>query len=240
MESSEQKLLRLQQELDSLKEEYQDFAYIVSHDLGAPFRTIEGFSKIIIEKNSDDFDEKTLKNFNHIVNGIDKGKEMLDALLQYSRLDTRAESFVECDCNIILNEVKSSLSTILQESQAVVVSEPLPIVSADKKQLSLLFYCLLHNAVLYRQKDIIPEIYIACQDYNDKWIFSVRDNGIGIKDNLQEKIFKVLRRGVSNKKYPGMGMGLALTNKIVRQHGGDMSVDAEPGKGSIFYFTFKK
>ncbi|MGS2717114.1 sensor histidine kinase [Eionea flava] len=241
MSSLEEQLAQTQQQLDDLREEYKEFVYIVSHDLHAPLRAIEGFSQIIANKHADSFDEKTRGHFNHIINGAQKNKAILNALVDYSRISTRESAFTECDCNAIFSQIKEELSPLIEASQATLHCEALPTLFADKVQLTLLFKHLIHNALLYQKDHIKPVIHITHKNKNNAWEFSVSDNGIGIKKNLMEKIFKLLRRGVSDKHYPGMGMGLAIAQKIVQRHGGELSAvsraEGETESGTTFTFT---
>ena len=240
MISTEEKLAQVQKELEDIKIEYAEFAHIVSHDLGAPLRAIEGFSNIIAEKHSDSFDEKTATHFDYIIDATKNSKSILAALLEYSRLNTKVNPVITCDCGVIFDDVKQQLSSMICESGANIHCEKLPVIFADQHQISLLFYHLLHNALLYRDINTNTVIHMACQDVNNVWKFSISDNGIGINNSQTEKIFKVLKRGNSDKQYSGMGMGLAIAKKIVQRHGGDISVDTELGRGSSFFFTIKK
>jgi light-regulated signal transduction histidine kinase (bacteriophytochrome) len=237
MQSLEEQLAHTQKQLDDLREEYKEFVYIVSHDLSAPLRAIEGFSQIIAKKHADSFDEKTLGHFNHIITGTQKNKAILSALLDYSRISTQGSEFITCDCNAIMDHIKEELSSIIESSQATLHCEQLPIIFADEMQLTLLFKHLIHNALLYQKGDTNPIIHITCTSKNNISEFSVSDNGMGIKKNIMEKIFKILRRGVSDKNYPGMGMGLAIAQKIVQRHGGQLSMKSEVGSGTTFSFT---
>jgi len=237
MPSLEEQLAHTQKQLDDLREEYKEFVYIVSHDLHAPLRAIEGFSQIIAKKHTDSFDEKTLGHFNHIITGTQKNKAILNALVEYSRISTRGNEFIACDCNAIIDHIKEELAPIIETTQATLHCEQLPIIFADEMQLTLLFKHLIHNALLYQKGDTKPVVHITCTSQNNTSEFSVSDNGMGIKNNIMEKIFKILRRGVSDKNYPGMGMGLAIAQKIVQRHGGELSMKSEVDSGTTFSFT---
>lgn len=240
MELIQQKLERTERELEDFKKEYQEYAYIISHDLSAPLRSIEGFIAIILEDNANNFDDETKKNFEYVVKASENIKEIIAALLDYSRINTTNNEFSQINCNGLLYEVKDNLKEMIDKSEAVISIENLPIIQGDREQLSKVFYQLLKNALLYRKDDIPPKIFIACKDKIDMWEFSIKDNGIGIKDNLKEKIFKILRRAVSNKKYQGIGMGLNIAQKILNKHHGNIWVESIYDSGSTFFFTIKK
>lgn len=241
MTSTEEKLARVERELEELKAEYYDFSYILSHDLSSPVRTISGFSAIIAKDHSNDFDEKTKKHLEHVIKGADEAKEILATLLEYSRINTQPEPFIECDCNEIVAKVTKELASLIEISGAQIQDSTLPIILADKDQIYQLFYHLLHNALLYQHDGITPNIQLSCKDKGDNWEFLVKDNGIGIKESMIEKIFKPLRRAVSNKYYPDRaGMGLAISKKILQRHQGRIWLESTPNAGSIFYFTIGK
>ncbi|MCT4635452.1 MAG: ATP-binding protein [Rickettsiales bacterium] len=240
MELIQQKLERLERELEDLKKEYQEYAYIISHDLNAPLRSIEGFAAIISEDNANKFDDKTKKNFEYIVKSSENLKKIISALLDYSRINTMNNVFSQVNCNDLLCEVKDQLKEIIEQTESIILIENLPIIQGDREQLIKVFYHLLKNALLYRKEGVRPKIVIACKDKVNIWEFSIKDNGIGIKDNLKEKIFKVLRRAVSNKKYQGIGMGLNIAQKILNKHHGNIWLESESDSGSTFFFTVKK
>ncbi len=242
MEPIEQQLARVARELEELREEYHDFAYAVSHDLSGPMRAIEGFSAIIAEDHAEDFDEATQKHFDYIIANADEAQKILAALLEYAYLNTRKLPFKECNFNEIFNNVKESLSVLIEDNQAQIQCNTLPTTFADKNQMNQLFFHLLQNALLYQKNDgtSSPEVDINCKERKEHWEFSIKDNGIGIKENQIDRIFKPLRRAVSSKKYTGIGMGLAIAKKILQHHQGKIWVDSIPDEGTTFYFTISK
>lgn len=236
----EQQLIKTQQELSALKAEYEEFAYIVSHDLSAPLRQIEGFAEIIATKHADTFDDKTKRHLALIQNGSIQAKNILDALLEYSRLNSTTTPFILFDCNQVLDEVKQKLTSSFSDIDMIIKNDKLPSIKGNKVQFSLLLEHLIHNALHYQLLDNKPNIVISAVEVDGFWQFCVTDNGIGFSDNLMEKIFKVLRRGVSDKKYSGIGMGLAVARKIVQKHGGCIWAATTKEEGSSFFFTIKK
>lgn len=236
----EQQLANTQQALARLEAEYQAFVYTVSHDMRAPLRQIEGFSEIILEKNSALFDEKTKHYFDLIIKGTAQSKELLDALTCYSRLHSHAQPFEELDLNQVIIDVKALLCNTIASTRAQISVSKLPIIVGDKNQITQLFYHLVHNALLYCKPDTPPVINISVESQSNQWQFSVKDTGIGIAEKQLDTIFKILKRAVSNKTYEGMGMGLAIAQKILHRHQGDIWVKTEKGIGSEFLFCISK
>jgi light-regulated signal transduction histidine kinase (bacteriophytochrome) len=236
----ERQLAKAYEDLAMLKTEYEEFIYIVSHDLSAPLRQIEGFADIIASKHVDSFDDKTKRHFELITDGSNKVKELLDAIKRYSRINTAVQSFTLVDLNKLTAVVKENLSTLINEKEALITVEHLPSVVGDLKQITLVFECLIHNSLTYQALDNIPKINLSVVDSGADWTFCLNDNGIGVAKGLTEKIFKVLRRGVPDKKYAGMGMGLAVAKKILQKHQGHIWLGSEDESGASFYFTIAK
>lgn len=229
-----------QQKLEAVEAEYQEFAYIVSHDLSGPLRAIEGFASIIAKNHADNFDDKTNRHLDRIVSGTESGKTIVAALLGLSRLNTKVEPFAEVDSNEVVREVEAELSDLIEATTAQVNVSNLPAFPMDKKQITQVFYHVLQNALTYQTEGNQPDIHITVEEKDNNWLFSVADNGIGIKPKQVEKTFKPLRRAVRDRDYPGIGMGLAIAKKILQRHNGDIWVESEEGTGSTFYFTIAK
>jgi len=160
-------------------------------------------------------------------------------LLLYSRVDTKGQEFEKVECSAILEMAVANLQVAIQENQALVHSDPLPIIKADSSQMIQLFQNLLSNAIKFRS-DKSPEIRISVTDQNKFWQFTVRDNGLGFDMKHQERIFVIFQRLHTREKYPGSGIGLAICKKIVERHQGRMWVDSLPGQGTAFHFTIPK
>lgn len=238
--TQEKELETVKDELALLQAEYEEFVYIISHDLSAPLRQVKSFSEIIVSKHGDSFDEKTKHHFGLISSGSTQATQIVDAIKNYSRLTTRAKPFTLVDCNKLVAQALDNLSTEITESGASITCDKLPTIIGESEQLLMLFECLIKNALTYQLPENKPVIAISTRDDDHFWHFCISDNGIGVPTNLSEKIFKVLRRGVSNKKYPGMGMGLALVKKILQKHQGDISVEQENETGAVFNFKISK
>jgi light-regulated signal transduction histidine kinase (bacteriophytochrome) len=232
-------LTKTQQELAALKAEYEEFVYIVSHDLQAPLRQIEGFSDIIWNKYADNFDEKSKRHFDLIIKGSTKIKELLDALITYSRINTHAQPFSTLNLNDIVADVLKQ-SSLLKKTDATISCDNLPTIVGDNAQITHVFYQLIHNALFYQTAENRPDIKINVIELAKYWQFCITDNGIGISENLTEKVFKIFRRAVSEKQYVGTGMGLPIAQKILLRHQGNIWLETEKNVGSAFYFTIAK
>ena len=233
-------LAEIQKELSALKAEYEEFVYIVSHDFSAPLRQIEGFIELVVANNSESFDDKTRRHLELVLGGSAQAKRLLEALVSYSRINTVIEPYVLLDANKLVSETQHSFSAMIAEVNAVIHCENLPNIIGRERQMKQVFSHLIHNALLYQSPNNHPNITIDAIEMDNTWQFCIKDNGIGISIKRTEKIFKVLRRAVSEKKYAGMGMGLAIAKKILQNHQGNIWLESEEGVGSSFYFTVAK
>ncbi|MFC7290556.1 sensor histidine kinase [Hirschia litorea] len=240
MSSAEDDLTKLRQELADLKAEYQEYAYLVSHDLSAPFRQIEGFARIIAKHNDANFDEKTLRYLNFVIDGADNGKALLASLLKFSRLNTETQPYSEVECNLLIDEIRSEFSALIIDTKAIFEVGELPIVWADKAHIKIVFAELIRNALIYHKQSMPPLVSIQAEELPHFWQLHFVDNGIGIPAKLYQHVFKILRRGVTNEEFPGSGMGLALADKVIKAHGGEISLKSEVGNGTKISFTIPK
>jgi chemotaxis family two-component system sensor kinase Cph1 len=170
------------------------------------------------------------------VDGAKRMQGLITDLLQLSRLGTRETSLAAVDCEVVLDQALANLRASIAESCAQVTHEPLPTVTADSTQLIQLFQNLVGNAVKFRGTET-KNIHVSAEPKNGKWLFSVRDNGIGIDPEHSDRIFGIFQRLHGRGEYSGTGIGLAICKKIVEGHGGQIWVDSEPGKGATFFFT---
>ena len=237
---TEAELIKLKNEIDDVRNEYRNFVYTVSHDLSGPFRQIEGFAQIVLVKHTDQFDDKTKRHLGLIVSGAEKGRHILDALLDYSRLDTRAKAFSSVNCQEVIDEVLEELSALVDDKGAEISCNDMPVLVGDRSQLYQVFYNLIHNGLHYQHSDVSPKLSIEAIENEINWQFCIEDNGIGVLDHLREKIFIILRRAVTDKEYSGMGMGLAVARQIVHRHCGRIWIVSEKNVGSSLYFTIAK
>jgi light-regulated signal transduction histidine kinase (bacteriophytochrome) len=162
-------------------------------------------------------------------------QEMIDDLLEYSRVSTKTKAFEPTDCEAVLDQALANVKEAVEESGALVTHDPLPTVMADASQMVQLFQNLLSNVIKFRNEK--PLIMVSAAQKGNEWLFSVKDNGIGIAPEFMEHIFKMFEREYASAEYPGTGVGLAICKKIVERHGGRIWVKSEIGKGSTFYFT---
>jgi hypothetical protein len=168
--------------------------------------------------------------------GANRMRDLIRGLLNYSRVGTRGAPMQPIDCQEVLDKALDSLQVALAESDAQVTYHPLPTVSADATQLGQLFQNLIGNAIKF-QADRRPEIHVDFEERDGGYLFSVRDNGIGIEPQYVERVFAIFQRLHTRDEYPGTGIGLAVCKRIVERHGGRIWVESQPGEGSTFYFT---
>ena len=234
--SAAEELKRTVEELARSNAELEQFAYVASHDLQEPLRAVAGCVELLEKDYHGKFDPGADELLRHAVDGATRMQTMIRDLLAYSRVGTRAQPFVEVDCQAALDLALTNLSTAIHESGAVITHDPLPALMADPTQLAQLFQNLIGNGIKFRGGRV-PEIHVGAQRQDDGWRFSVRDNGIGIEPQYLDRIFVIFQRLHTRAEYPGTGIGLAICKRIVERHGGKISVESEPGKGSTFIFT---
>jgi PAS domain S-box-containing protein len=226
---------QVEAELARSNTELQHFAEVVSHDLQQPLRTITSFLQLIKERSRDHIEGETQEFMDYVLEAAGRLQEMIQALLHYSRVRTRGRAFEMVDCEELLDYTVGSLQCMIAERSATITHTPLPRVQADARQLQQVFQNLITNAVKFQDLDTSPQVHITAERQEKVWRFAVQDNGIGIPDNQQERLFQVFQR--FNPEYPGTGIGLALCKRIVERHGGCIWVASRVGEGSTFYFT---
>ena len=235
--SSLEKKVRLRTaEMESKNKELEQFAYVASHDLQEPLRTISGFVELLQKQYRGKFDANADKLLDYISQASDRMKVLIKDLLDYSRIG-REKKIRQVDCNDLLAEVLADLDKIIKESGATVRTEPLPIIHAYPTELKLLFQNLITNSIKFHKPGLAPTVTIGSERENGHWKFSVRDNGIGIDNQFKDRIFIIFQRLHNRSQYEGSGIGLAHCKKIVELHGGHIWMESEPGEGSRFFFT---
>ncbi len=230
----------LRQSIDELARsntELERFAYIASHDLKEPLRTVVSFSQMLDRRCQDSLSEEGRSYLGFIVGGVKRMSILVEDLLAYSQVGVAGQPFAPIDANAIMTEVMAILSQEISDTQASVIWTKLPIVMADRSQLLLVMVNLVANGLKFARRGIEPAVRISAAYYDGMWEFAVADNGIGIEEQYFEQIFVIFKRLHSNTEYPGSGIGLAICKRIVERHGGFMRVDSTVGQGTCFFFT---
>ncbi len=233
---AEIKMKELVNELERSNKELEQFAYVTSHDLKEPLRMVSSFTQLLEKRYRGNLDQDADEFIEYIVDGVNRMHRLLDDLLEYSRITSGSKKYEKVDLEEVLDECYTNLKVAIQESNAVIDSDPLPVVVANRTQIIQIFQNLISNAIKFRSENT-PIIHITAYTNENKHIFAVNDNGIGIDLKYQEQIFKVFQRLHSRSEYDGTGIGLSLTKKIVQHHNGNIWVKSEIGKGSTFFFT---
>ena len=226
------------EQLKNSNKELEQFAYVASHDLQEPLRKVKNYVELYENRYGNEFDERAKKYLNTITNGVSRMQVLIDDLLTLSRVSTRGRDLVPVDLNEVLTEVLDVYELKINEKNALIAIQELPVIRADKQQLIQLFQNLISNALKYCDKN--PEISIDLKSEKNNWIIQVSDNGIGFDNKYNEKIFVVFQRLHTRDEYSGTGIGLAVCKKIAERHGGSISAVSEPGKGSVFSIRFPK
>jgi PAS domain S-box-containing protein len=234
---AEEKLKETIAELKRSNDELQQFAYITSHDLQEPLRTITSFTQLIERRYKGRLDSDADEFIDFIVDAAMRMKKMIQGLLDYSRVGTMGVEFKCTDAEEVLKIVLANLRTLISENKAKITHDPLPEVMADKSQLIQLFQNLISNAVKFKKPEVPPKIHISAKKEERMCIFSISDNGIGLEKQYKDKIFEVFKRLHTMDEYKGAGIGLAISKRIIERHGGHIWVESELGKGSVFYFA---
>lgn len=242
-EELEQSMIQLKEkalELQESNRELEQFAYTASHDLKEPLRMIRNFMDLLEKNYAPQLDDKAKKYIHFAADGAKRMNELIDDLLEYSRISRLYSEFETVDMNKLVDSVIGMFEAQIEEQNAVVGREQLPQVIGVPVSLKLVFQNLIGNALKYHDKNTAPRVEIKGEETETHWAFSVSDNGIGIDEKYFDEIFLLFKRLHSNSEYSGTGMGLAMCKKVVEQHGGEIWVTSEKGKGSTFYFTIKK
>jgi PAS domain S-box-containing protein len=233
---AEEKLRLKLEELARSNAELEQFAYVSSHDLQEPLRMISSYLQLLQRRYQGNLDDRADKYIHFAVDGAARMQNLINDLLEFSRVTTRAGEPEPTDSALVLNQVLSNLELYIKENKATVSHDPLPEVMADSTQLAQVFQNLIINGIKFHREEA-SRICISAEKKAGEWLFSVKDNGIGIDPQYSEKIFELFKRLHNKEEYPGTGIGLAICKKIVGRHGGRIWVESELGEGSTFYFT---
>lgn len=211
------------QEIQTSNDALRRYAYIVSHDLKEPLRTISSYLQLIELRMGDRMDTETREFINYSVSGVRRMKGMLEAVLNYSQLENR-KAFMSVDLNTVFDSSCENLNEAIQETRTIIQRSTLPRIQGDKYQLIQLFQNLMQNSIKFRGADA-PKIEIEYQSAGSGHIISVRDNGIGVEEEHRSQLFQMFKRLHAPNNYDGLGMGLAVCRKIMENHEGDISFD---------------
>jgi signal transduction histidine kinase len=231
----EQDLEKKMEELARSNADLEQFAYVASHDLQEPLRMVAAYTQLLAERYQGKLDETADKFIGYASEGALRMQVLIQDLLAFSRVG-RKEACSRVDCNAVMHDVLQVLAPSIEESGGTVNYSNLPEIWADNTQIGQLFQNLIGNALKFRSKEP-PVVSIEAEAKENEWIFSVRDNGIGIASEDAANIFAVFQRLHSRSEYPGNGIGLAICKKIVERYGGKIWVESQPGSGSTFKFT---
>lgn len=236
-ERSEEKIKKILIELKNSNKQLEQFAYVASHDLKEPLRMVSSFVQLLEKRYKGKLDEKADKYINYAVDGALRMQRLIDDLLSYSRINNNNIDFKLIDTNKILKNVILSISKLIDVNSAQITFDNLPKIIGDETQIGRLFQNLLTNAIKFKREEVDPKVHISVKKENSNYIFSVKDNGIGIDNEYKEKIFVIFQRLHGKGEYEGTGIGLSVVKRILSLHNGKIWFDSEIGDGTTFYFS---
>jgi light-regulated signal transduction histidine kinase (bacteriophytochrome) len=222
-------------ELERSNAELAQFASVVSHDLRSPLTSIAGFSELLERHSADQHDARATRYITGIMDGVQHMQALIEGVLAYAQVGAQAPRPEPIDCAIVVERALANLHATIEERGALVTYGDLPIVAADATQLSQVFQNLIGNAIKYCRET--PRVTISADRDGAAWLFSVRDNGIGMEAADAERIFGIFQRAPSAAEYPGTGIGLAICKKTIERYGGRIWAESGVGKGTTFKFT---
>jgi PAS domain S-box-containing protein len=233
---AEEALLRVAEDLKRSNLDLEQFGYAASHDLQEPLRAVAGYVKLLERRFPEKVDAKAREYIAGAAEGAIRMERLITDLLAYSRVTTEGRVFTSANLQTLLDATLHTLQFRIRAAHATVTSDPLPTLEVDESQIVQLFQNLIGNALKFHGESP-PQIHVGARPGAGRWVFWVRDNGIGIEPQHFERIFQVFQRLHTRNKYPGTGIGLAICKKIVERHGGTIWVESTPGEGSTFYFS---
>ena len=228
---------QMTEELARSNADLEQFAYVASHDLQEPLRMVSSFLQLLHTRYETQLDENARSYIDFSVDGAKRMTHLIQDLLAYSRVERKGNKLRPTDAGAALDGALANLRGSIQESCATIIRDDLPTVVADPTQLMQLFQNLIGNAIKFRVEGRPCQVHVGAKKDAGQWLFSVRDNGIGIPPEQSERVFVIFQRLHGRKEYPGTGIGLAICKKIVERHGGKIWVESTPGSGAAFHFT---
>jgi light-regulated signal transduction histidine kinase (bacteriophytochrome)/HAMP domain-containing protein len=229
-------LSRHASELARSNADLEQFAYSASHDLQEPLRAVLGFSRMLERRYGGKLDEEGHDLISRTVNAATRMQALINDLLAYSRVGRDTDDVKPVDCEAVVDQQIDNMRAAVEESGALVTHDPLPTVPGDHSLLGQAFGNLIGNGIKFRGEES-PRVHVGAQLNGDKWVFSVRDNGIGLDPKYADRIFAVFQRLHTREEYQGTGIGLAVCKKAVERLGGRLWVESRPGEGATFFFT---
>ena len=235
--NAEKQLKQTIQELERSNKELRSFAYITSHDLQEPLRTMGNYAGLLKMRYKGKFDPDADDFLEYIAIDAQRLKDMIQGLLDYSQVGTQEGEFIEFNGQEALDNALVNLHSSIEACHAEITYDKLPTITANKDQISRVFQNFIGNALKFRKEGLQPKIHISAEKEDNEYVFSVSDNGIGLEEQYKDHIFEIFKRLHTIGEYQGTGIGLAIVKRIIEQHGGRIWVESEYGKGSTFYFT---
>jgi PAS domain S-box-containing protein len=233
---AEEKLAQQARELARSNAELEQFAYVASHDLQEPLRLISSYTHLLEKRYQGKLDADADEFIGYTLESAARMQRLISDLLAYSRVSMHGKLFDQTDMNEALKQALFSLQIAIEENQALITQDNLPVLNVDAVQMAQLFQNLIGNAIKFHGQEP-PRIHVSARQAGEMWIFAVKDNGIGIDPRFSERIFVLFQRLHDRSEYSGTGIGLAICKRIVERHQGKIWVDSEPGQGATFYFT---
>ena len=235
-QQTEQKLAHQAQALARSNADLEEFAYVVSHDLQEPLRAMTAFSQLLEQRYGQQLEASAQRYITHIVDGGTRMKAMIDGILELSRINKKQITHSSTSLEQALEIALENLELMRIENQATITHDALPTLYIHKNHIVQLLQNLIGNAIKFRGPDS-PHVHITAEQQASGWLFSVHDNGIGIPQPQQKRIFKLFQRLHNQQEQEGYGIGLAICKKIVEHYQGNLWLESAPGEGSTFYFT---
>ncbi len=231
--SDQYQLEKTESDLARVRAEYQQYAYIISHDFGAPIRQIDGFMSLITQHNGQQFDEKTKRHIDFVMTAVNDAKTMLEAMLLYSRIESMGDDFLPCELDTILNDSLQKYESQLREARVNIIShQHLPLIIGDAIQLQQCFENIIHNAITFRKPQLPLNLRITLECKDGNCLIHFKDNGLGIPKKKMGDITQPLRKAHFGEKHQGLGMGLAYAKRIIERHRGSLEIQSEDGHGT--------